>query len=368
MFPFHPFVWIAVGFSAIPLPAKLTVPTKEFISNHDKAIARGVAFLRQSQANDGTWPHARQPAMAPPTEETVATTALCARAILECDTNAHAGDPAVAKAAIFVRTRVKELTSTDAIAWSLIFLNRFALEKDPDIALLARKLLQGQHRSGGWGAHCPPLPGEMEYGHHTFHAMLALWAARHNGVNVDAALGASDRLWRDRQHTDGSWSVRFSVDSNNPSTPAMTCAGLLGLVFTYDFKSERNTEAVFANLAVDPSLYRRESKIDPQVRKAREYLGKHLTQPQPPGQADPFFFWTMERTCSFYGRKDLIGVDWYVWGVKALVVAQQPNGSWTGSEAGNYHATGLALHFFYVRAYADEVILEVCRFPLPPGK
>lgn len=343
-------------------------PEDEFGEDITSAVNRGIKFLRQSQAPDGTWQHA-----GPRGEKDVGTTAFCALALLESGVDRD--DPAVQKAAAVVRSRAKDLTDTYAIATTAVFLDRIGSGEDAHVILLGKKLVQGQHPTGGWSGHCPPQVGEVEDNHHASFAVLALWIARRNAEGphkktFEDALLRAEKRFRETQHTDGGWGRRSGQGPNNPSTPAMTCAGLLGLAINY--KEERVREAVFTNYPVDPSTYRREPKVDPQIRQAREYLGKHLAQPFQLGHDAFLFFWAVERVCMMYGHPRLSGINWYSWGARNLLQLQKPSGAWEGdADTGLHCGTALALLFLHTSVWGGDIASAPMVGPLwqgPPGE
>lgn len=116
----------------------------------NKAIERGVNYLRSQQLDSGTWPgfgfgfhH-------------VGLAALPGLTLLECGVSAN--DPLVKKAARHVRESVKEVQDTYEIALSILFLDRLGDPQDePRIRSLALRLLAGQTEHGGWTYTCPAL-------------------------------------------------------------------------------------------------------------------------------------------------------------------------------------------------------------------
>ena len=77
----------------------------------DDAVRRAVAFLKKTQAPDGSWAGGGHP---------VGATALPALALLECGVPAN--DPAIRKAAAFLRKHVPTLNRTYEISLCILFL------------------------------------------------------------------------------------------------------------------------------------------------------------------------------------------------------------------------------------------------------
>jgi hypothetical protein len=116
----------------------------------NKAIDRGVEFLKEKQNPAGLWGEQRRVGMA----------ALPALTLLEC--GVPATDPRVQKAAALVRSRVDIHTTYD-LALTILFLDKL---KDPQdkkqIQTCTLRLVAGQQASGGWSYSCPPLSPEQE--------------------------------------------------------------------------------------------------------------------------------------------------------------------------------------------------------------
>jgi hypothetical protein len=121
----------------------------------NEAIDRGVAYLKAAQYPTGTW--SKNPDNAPQTYS-VGYAALGGLTLLECQV--PAGDPAVQKAAAFVRTTqiTDRLHRNYQMACVILFLDRLG---DPqDRALIqnyALHLVAGQSVRGGWTYDSPDL-------------------------------------------------------------------------------------------------------------------------------------------------------------------------------------------------------------------
>src|SRR5262249_33098945 len=81
------------------VPGLAAAPAQEEAKGPDRAVERGVTYLRGLQQADGTWPHRE-----------IGATALAAVTLLEC--GAARDDDAVQKAARAVRQRAPTLTHT----------------------------------------------------------------------------------------------------------------------------------------------------------------------------------------------------------------------------------------------------------------
>jgi hypothetical protein len=105
------------------------------------AVERGVGWLKARQNARGEWEYQES-----------GMTALAALTLLEC--GLPADDPAIQKAALFIRDRAVRETRTYSVALAILFLDR--LGEEVDVALiesLGVRLLAGQYSDGGWSYH-----------------------------------------------------------------------------------------------------------------------------------------------------------------------------------------------------------------------
>ncbi len=171
-------------------------------------------------------------------------------------------------------------------------------------------------------------------------AMLALWAARRNGVPTDRALLLSHQRFANSQGPQGAWGYH---PSNSNGSPAMTGVGLLGLAMGHG----ASPDLVFADpvqpnvkdTAVKPALE------DPLIQKGLRAFSRNIGVPlasaqQKPGMENLYFLWTVERVAMLYDLKTIGGKDWYGWGAQVLVSNQRPDGHW---DSANYHGHNASL-------------------------
>jgi len=117
----------------------------------DEAIDKGVSFLRDQGAPTGSW------VVDSDKEHPVGYAALPALALLECKTPVT--DPAIVKAADFVRNHCDDLADTYDLGLAVLFLDRLGDPRDrPLLQNLALRLIAGQTAAGGWDYKCPVLP------------------------------------------------------------------------------------------------------------------------------------------------------------------------------------------------------------------
>jgi hypothetical protein len=175
---------------------------------------------------------------------------------------------------------------------------------------------------GGLGANgmAPPFIAKGNTGDNSNSqfAGLAMWIARRHHVNVDESLKKLASSYSLSQNLNGGWS--YIRGRGLPSTPPMTCAGLIGLAVGHGLLSEKKKDKVLH---------------DPQVLRGLNYL--QLVIGGPLRGVDMigvyYFLWSLERTAMIYDIKTIKGKDWWTWGARFLLVSQNPDGSWRGKWA-----------------------------------
>jgi hypothetical protein len=317
----------------------------------DKAVNRGVTYLRNAQTKDGTWHYASPSAGEVALEQNIGVTSLCAIALIESGVDIK--DAAIQRAAAAVRTKAKDLTYTYAIASAILFLDRVDTSGDSaTITKLAQKLIQGQYRTGGWSYYCVNQGGVPEDNSNTQFAILGLWIAMKNHqFKAERALQTAERRFRQFQQADGGWGYQFVSGQLGSTTPSMTCVGLLALAVGHATRHKGEAEFIggspSAPGAATPQRPRKaipDLKKDAQVMLAYDYLGRQLARPTVSGPHEVYFLWSLERVCMVMGYRRFHGVDWYNWAARNLVDLQKENGSWAGDHvAGPCAETAWAL-------------------------
>jgi hypothetical protein len=255
-----------------------------------------------------------------------------------------------------VRVHAPTLGRTYPVSLAIMFLDRYGSEADkPLIRQLGVRLAASQFQpNGAWGYESPVLSGpqhadwlrllaarrrQANFGAYqgnglggdnsnTQFAILALWIARRHGVPVEHPLALTEWRFRSTQGDDGGWS--YSGDRGDASSPAMTCAGLLGLAVGHGSAKARQQQA--------PDI-----RVDRQVTRAKSYLARQLAQERRI-PSFMYFVWSLERVGVAYGFDDLNGTRWYDWGAALLLASQQGDGSWS-SDHGALVGTAFALLF-----------------------
>lgn len=194
------------------------------------------------------------------------------------------------------------------------------------------------------------VAGQKGDNSNTQFASLALWVARRYGVPVEPALVNIEKRFRASQGQDGGWTYVPTPSGfyNREVSPAMTCAGLIGLAVGHGAAVEaakeqrggkvmnpdkdKNMQAGFMHLGAVLQEYSQVRVIGDRLNDRRFY-----------------FLWSLERVGEIYGLTTIGRQDWYKWGSAVLLNSQRQDGGWYGQ----YYPSGVDTCFallFLVRA------------------
>ncbi len=335
-------------------------PTDQMIA---QAIARGVEFVKQQQEAQGNWSYSFNH------NHNLGITALAGLALLE--NGMDPVDPVIGATNEVVKVQATRSNQTYDLALAILFLARVQGESqgknDPLIRRLAHRLAEGEQ--GGMWTYTVPLDASDDDpddssrrprsrrsrfqnargdNSNTQFALLGMWAAGRHGFDPNDPLEAIDGHFRGSENDDGHW----GYVPGNDGTPAMTCAGLMGLAIGAARPSlaERQTaRARGAALAVDPNF---KSALAAVTRDA-EQIGPH---------SEIYYLWSLERVCVALGLRKLKDFDWYAAGAAELLQRQRDDGSWPDERWGALPNTCLALLFLRKANLAFELD-RVLRLP-----
>lgn len=341
-------------------------PTEDDVA---RAIARGVAFLKNQQEADGQWSYSFNH------DHVLGITALAGLALLE--NGADRSDPVIARASTAVHALAPRSNLTYDVVLAILFLARAQGESrgtdDRLIQRLATRLAAGE-QGGMWSYTVPienpeddqqpslrrlrTIRGLSQAGDNsnTQFALLGIWAAGRHGFDANGALEAIDAHFRGSTVQDGRWGYQ----RGGPGTNSMTCAGLMGLAISAARPklAERQTaRARGAALAADP--------LFASALKAVSADGRRI------GSAtDIYYLWSLERVCVALGLRDLDGFDWYAAGAGMLLRQQLEDGSWPDLTWGKLPNTCLALLFLRKANLAFELdrVLKLPGKPRPDAR
>jgi hypothetical protein len=190
-------------------------------------------------------------------------------------------------------------------------------------------------------------------------AMLAVWVAQKHKVPIDKSMKLVVKRYRSSQNADGGWGYKYKRGGGEPTTPALTCSGLVGFALEHGVDDSvvadraaaaKKAASQLASTVGSPSILahflaaravKRADDADAAVRKrmeeehsrkAFEALAAHVGQPagrlQDVPQGNLYFLWALERVAMLYNLQTIGGKDWYRWGAEQLVANQKPDGNW----------------------------------------
>jgi hypothetical protein len=414
---------LLLAFLALPAGASAATP-KEI----DAAIKKGAEALKAKYTRG-----AGLPVGIGENGFGIGPSCLAGLAILEAGTPGN--DPAVKTITETIRSAAYTQVKTYQIALCLIYLDRYGDPADePLIQALGARLLVAQTANGGWGYECisavsaadverlkaikPGQAGKLnpeveKYGQaltaahnpsmtgddnsNTQFAILAIWLSRKHGVPVETALDLIEKRFLVSQNSrTGSWSYSGPlIQGGGPnvmpvdgSSPAMYCAGLLGLStgIARHEEARQKHDAPKPEPKVNPAVEPKKNPDDPfftpppkaggttepkkpaprpqtATERASQFaltgLGSYVSELSkagrgalaikeggPHGHGDLYFLWSLERVGVIYGLDKIGGIDWYEAGAQTLVSSQNQDGSWgTGVGFGTEVNTSFAVLF-----------------------
>lgn len=369
---------VLLGFAA-SLHADPKPLTKDEQAKVDKAIDKGVAYLKRMQTKEGDWPRNW------PKAYLVGQCALPAYALLEAGVAPN--DPVIQKSADFLRTKSLKTNRTYELSLALLFFDRLGDPKDKKlIQSLALRLVAGQHRTGGWSYRCltlnatneaaliQSLEGLSKYlkdggkinrnalrtlelspalgiltvfqtpeklwvlkkdnsnseeslslvsgtdNSNTQFAMLALWAARHYDIALEPTFRLLVERFERTQCADGWWPYSGTRRYGMYPYRSMICVGLLGLAIGDGLKLA-TPGATLPN--------QEQGYILRGLAALYQEIGvptRQMKRPIPP--QDLYFLWSVERVGMLYELPTIGDKEWYRWGAEILITNQKPSGTW----------------------------------------
>jgi squalene-hopene/tetraprenyl-beta-curcumene cyclase len=320
---------------AAPKPAATAPVFDEKLREQAKrAIDRGLHYLRENQAEDGSW------------SRSVGITALALRAFLESPRKYNEGDGAfITRPVQYLLSHVRKDGAISAENQNLSYTTAVAITalqatgnpKYQDTIKAGQKFLTGHQIDEGEGyAKDHRYYGGIGYGGDErpdlSNAYLAVEALKATALDPkdpawEKALVFIDRCQNRSESNDQSWAGNdggftympgWSPYGGTGSYGAMTHAGLIGLLFA----------------GVD--------KNDPRIQAAREWIRNNYTLEENPGvpnkQALFYYYNSFAKSMSAFGEPEITDGkgakhDWRADLAQKLIGLQEPDGSWVNSTA-----------------------------------
>src|SRR5205807_527623 len=115
----------------------------------------------------------------------------------------------------------------------------------------------------------------------------------------------------------------YIPQSNSPATPAMTCAGLIGLAVSHG--------QALGRVGPRLDLLTKDVNVKAGLMAVAAMIGGPAEGDQKvvmitAGTRNYYFLWTLERMAVLFDLKTIGNKDWYVWGAQLLVASQGQDG------------------------------------------
>ena len=299
----------------------------------NRAIDRGITYLRKSQTDRGGWDEFPG--------HSCGVSSLCTLSLLNAGVSRE--DPAIKNAMRYLRSN--EAHDTYSLSLQTLVYCQYGATGDlprirANVARLSETQIQQGRNSGAWGyggkRQTNGDPSNAQF------ALLALGAAVDRGVDVDAELfeRAID-YWTRRQSAGGGWSY-----GGGPASGSMTCAGIASLIIANGRLGNQSSSVEKGQILCCGG-----SDKNAPIQQGLDWLSERFNaQTNPGGHGGTFFYYlyAIERTGRLTGRRFFGDHDWYREGAEKLLSSQDGfQGYWSGDSSGESPtiATSFALLF-----------------------
>lgn len=301
----------------------------------DKAIARGVEALINSQFRDGTWGQYGN--------FRGGKTALCTYALLKCGVDA--AHPTVRRAMLMLDE--VQPTNTYTVACMMLAYAAAGQTMHRERMHDLTKLLLDWQKSGGDYAY-PDRARDLS---NTQYAALGLWTAQKYKIDVPvkawrqllrATMDYQEKAERVNAPVTGKHTVKnggkidiagFGYRRGQKPTGSMTTAGVSILQI--------------CKIGLGTSLGAQRKKVERAIDAGVNWLGHHFAVDKNPGKGDwaYYYLYGVERVGSLTRIEQMGGHWWYVDGARHLLKQQAKDGSWPGGGQLREVRTSFALLF-----------------------
>lgn len=282
-----------------------------------EAIDKGVRYLRKTQAKDGGW---ETLVLAEIAELKGGTTGLATLALLNCGLKPD--DPTVAKALQFLEPLEPPKTYARALQ-TMVFaetrLEKYKPKIERNVRWFQEKAVRRGGKLGGWS-----YPGDLADNSNSQYALLALYAAKTAGVQID------EQLWREildfytrTQKPSGArggyWA--YWLDNDNDPSFTMTVGGTCGLLIA-NMGLDRSEQQLNdqTGVAAQCGLYAENDAL----AKGMYYVATNFNFVN--GKSVLYNYYGLERLGRLSGQRFIGKHDWYRVGCENLVKMQELDG------------------------------------------
>ncbi|TWU58601.1 hypothetical protein Poly51_13800 [Rubripirellula tenax] len=318
-----------------------------------RAIDRGVAYLRKTQTERGGWDEF--------SGYSCGQTALCTLAMLNC--GVEKDDPSIARAMKYLRS-FEPVETYSVSLQTLVYCHLGAAGDLPRIRRNVQWLVDQQFREGSR----PEAIGAWNYGKsrggstdpsNSQFAILALGAAEERGIQVEpVAFELALKYWIGRQRNGGAWSY-----GSRDASGSMTCAGISSIIIARG-RLGGGTSSIAGN--VIQCCGGQSENVDP-VEAGLEWLGRNFTtQVNPGGNLMTFYYYmyALERVGRLSGRRFIGDHDWYREGAQRLIELQDGFlGYWKNSGPLEPEAVATSFALLFLSKGKRQVVVGRLRYP-----
>ncbi|MGB7346617.1 MAG: DUF4159 domain-containing protein [Pirellulaceae bacterium] len=286
-----------------------------------RAIDRGVTYLRKTQSERGGWEEF--------SSQSCGASSLCTLALLNAGVSRD--DPDLIRAMRYLRGIQPGETYSVALQ-TLVYCQLGAAGDLPrirrNVEVLVREQIKDDalaKRGGAWGYGGERIGGDPS---NTQFALLALGAAQDRGIDVDSAVfERSLKYWLERQGTAGGW----GYGGGNSPSGSMTGAGIASVIIAQGRLSKGSSQINGDQIQCCGGS---DIKEDP-VQRGIDWLAKSFSVTVNPGGhlgTYYYYLYALERVGRLSGRRFIGDHDWYREGAEQLLKQQDSlQGFWAGS-------------------------------------
>jgi hypothetical protein len=278
-----------------------------------RAIDRGVAYLRKAQNETGGWEEFGG--------QSCGLSSLCTLALLNCGVDKDDRD--IVRAMRYLRSFEPDQTYSVSLQ-TLVYCQLGVAGDLPRIRRNVNWLVEQQIEAGGrFGTN----PGAWTYNKgqgsgdpsNSQFAILALGAAADRGIDVDLeSFQRAITYWTERQKGSGGWSYQQRGDP----TGSMTCAGIASVIIARGRLTNSSSQIVGNNIRCCGDA---ESEKDP-VKEGLAWLTQNFTIQGNPSSDNKmtyfYYLYALERVGRLTGRRFIGNHDWYREGAERIVSLQ----------------------------------------------